>query len=447
MKLNFAEQFEGVKNVVKQFIDSNPALKYKMKNCSLDFGLASDPDYGEDDYAQETAVFVGDSHLINGVQGFNAEIDRLYKQNPFNVQMKPTFNYEKQKYDMKVSKAGMVQDADVFTPAQLLAPWNIGYFQGIYKKPLSYSHAYDMVKAYTGTKPWAEAMTLFLADYSGFAAMSTAGRPDNSLTQDVGVQSGLMTSSVINMIVNYSLTREEIERAKENESGNPFAGMMVTEKQKYADYVLDMITAYLIYYGNTATGTVGLLNVNVAATYGGTSLYDIAADGSNVTKGATIYNAFSNKLADFLTASDNKFNSVKVAMSPYAFNKLATLVYSDVYNPASAREIMIRNLETDMTKDGRKLKIEWISDPMLKESTIFNSNVYDYLVFSAPEIEAGPGEEKQDLILYGEPIKEFVYPTVPGQQHLQFKKLRKSAGVFAPVAAAVKVYYGFGKDS
>jgi len=303
MKLNFGEQFDGVKDVVKAFIDGNPALKYKMKSCQLDFGLASDPDFGIDDFATESAVFVGDSHLIGGVEGYTAEIDRLFKQNPFNVQMKPKYNYLKNKYDMQVTKsAGMVQDADVYTPAQLLAPWNIGYFQGIYKKPLSYSYAREMVKAYTGSKPWAEAMTLFLADYSGFAAMSTAGRPDNSLTQDIGVQSGLMTSSVINMMVNYSLTREEIERAKETESDNPFAGMLVTEKQKYADYVLDMITAYLIYYGNSATGTVGLLDVNVAASYGGTSLYDIAADSTNVTKGSTIYNDFSNKLADFLTA-------------------------------------------------------------------------------------------------------------------------------------------------
>jgi hypothetical protein len=68
------------------------------------------------------------------------------------------------------------------------------------------------------------------------------------------------------------------------------------------------------------------------------------------------------------------------------------------------------------------------------------------LVFVATEIDAGPGEKQQDVVLYGEPIKEFVYPTIPGMQHTAYKKLRKSAGIFCPVKEAVKVYYGFGKD-
>ena len=39
---------------------------------------------------------------------------------------------------------------------------------------------------------------------------------------------------------------------------------------------------------------------------------------------------------------------------------------------------------------------------------------------------------------------EFVYPTIPGSYDTQYKFLRRVAGVFAPVQAAVVAYSGFG---
>jgi len=292
-------------------------------------------------------------------------------------------------------------------------------------------------------------MNLLLADYSGFAALTSAGRPDNMMSHDVGVQAGAMSSAVINMSVTYSLTREELERSKESSSDNPFAGILITQKQKYADFVMDILTAYLGYYGNDITGTIGLLSVNTAvawSTYGST-LRAIEADVADVTKGSVAYRQLAKALVDFLVNVDNKFNQVKIVMSPYAYNKLATLVYSDVYNPNSAMKIIKENLEADMTKDGRPLKIEIIAEPMLKASSMFNAQTYDYLMFIAPEIEAGATEEQQDIVLFGEPLKEFVYPVIPGSFHTAYRKLRRVAGIYCPVTAAVKTYYGYGQLS
>ena len=449
MRYNFGEQFDGIKAVAEGIINENPSLKAKMSSCELSLGLASESEFGVPDFAPEHAMFVGDSGLIGNLVGNTAEIDALFKRDPNKVSLMPRWNPTSKKFDMIASKANYTKDADVLSPAQVISPWNVGWFQGVYKRPLSYSRFRDMVKTYTGDNPWAEAMNLMLADYSGFAALTSAGRPDNMLSHDIGVQAGAMTSAVINMSVTYSLTREELERSKESSSENPFAGVLITQKQKYADFVLDILTSYLGYYGNDITGTVGLIGVSTAvawSTYGST-LRAIEADSGDTTKGSTAYKQLAKALVDFLVNVDNKFNQVKIVMSPYAYNKLATLVYSDTYNPDSAMKIIKANLEADMTKEGRPLNIEIIAEPMLKASSMFNAQTYDYLMFIAPEIEAGATEEQQDIVLFGEPLKEFVYPVIPGSFHTAYRKLRRVAGIYCPVTAAVKTFYGYGQLS
>lgn len=444
MQFNFGNEFKSLKSKMESAINSNPSLKGKLEDAEFSVGLAGSAGFGIPLHAKDHALFVGDSNLIGELQGATAELEVMFKKNPKSVMMTPKWNWRTQKFDMVASK--YVADADVLTPAQLMSPWNVGWFQGVYKKPLSYSRASDLVKIYSGTSPWAEVMNLLLADYSGFAAFTNQGRADSTLSQDIAVKAGFMTSAVINASVTWALTTEEIERSKESSSVNPFAGSLMNQKQQYADYVLNMLKAYLIYYGYDVTGTIGLLSVNTVTAWTtiGASLTAINADGTNVTKGSTAYRLLATALRNFLTSADNKFNYVKISMSPLAFNLLATLVYSDTYNPDSAIAIIKKNLVADMTKDGRPLKLDIISDPMLKASSDFNAEVYDYLLFVATEIEAGPDEESQDVVLFGEPLSEFMYPTIPGSFHTQYRKLKRLSGVFCPVKQAVKAYSGFG---
>jgi hypothetical protein len=449
MELNFGKQFDNVKAITEGIIGENPSLREKMNSCEISLGLASESKFGVPDYAAEHALFVGDSNLIGNLIGNNAEIDTLFKVDPSKVSLMPRWNYSTNKYDLVASKANYTKDSTNLSPAQLISPWNVGWFQGVFKRPLSYSRFRDVVKTYTGTSPWCEAMNLLLADYSGFAALTNAGRPDNMLSHDVGIQAGAMTSAVINMSVTYSLTREELERAKESSADNPFAGVLITQKQKYADFVLDILTSYLGYYGNLSTGTVGLLSVNAAEAWSdyGSTLRAIEADSSDTTKGSVAYKQIAKALVDFLVNVDNKFNKVFVVMSPYAFDKLCTLVYSDTYNPLVAKKLIEDHLSAEMTKDGRAMTVTVISEPMLKASSMFNAQTYDYMGFIAPEIEAGATEEQQDIVLFGEPLKEFVYPVIPGSFHTAYRKLRRVAGIYCPVTAAVKFFYGYGQLS
>jgi hypothetical protein len=108
---------------------------------------------------------------------------------------------------------------------------------------------------------------------------------------------------------------------------------------------------------------------------------------------------------------------------------------------------MIENFIAGKKEDGSVPDVEIVVEPLLAPSTVFNSNTYDYLLLLAPEIKTGPAGEKQPMLMFGAPLMEFVYPTVPGSFDTQYRFLRRVAGVFAPVRGAVAAYSGFGIKS
>ena len=84
---------------------------------------------------------------------------------------------------------------------------------------------------------------------------------------------------------------------------------------------------------------------------------------------------------------------------------------------------------------------------MLAAKTELNPSALDRLVITAPEVGAGPTDEKQDILLAGIPLENFAYPVYPNSYDQQHAVLRRYAGVFAPVSKAVKVYSGFGVNA
>lgn len=447
-EIDAGSQVSDLIGMVTEHIEREvPVIAKALSDVQLAIGLADDNKYGVPSHAvyQPVTMGVGDAKAWKGdLLGMTSELEALSKSNPGSVGILPEYNPSKNRYDFKIVKKG-VGDSDAIYNGQVLSPWNVSFFTEIAKKPLSYSSADRHVKRYAGTNPWAIAMTLLLQDYAGAASIGNAGSVSSNLNQDVQIKAGAMTSAIINAICSYSITIEELQKSRAVQ-GNPLAGKMIPSKEMYVDYCLKLIRDVLIYYGNSSSDTIGLLGVNSITSWGGTSLTDISNDGSNTSKGSTAYQVLAAAVRSFIGAVDNKFNVINMAMSPVAYNLLATMNYSDVYNPEPALNVIKRNLESSMTEDGRDLKINIFPDPLLKASSVFNSNAYDYLVLTAPEITAGPNEEQQDLLFFGEPIEDFTFPVIPGQYHTQYKKLKRMAGVFAPVPAAVKVYSGFGVD-
>jgi hypothetical protein len=326
---------------------------------------------------------------------------------------------------------------------QLFSPWNVSFFQRIFREPLLYSHARELVEVEQGTNPWAEVMTLLMEQYAGFATTSSSGSAQNSVTNNVNVINGGMTNPVMNMVVDYSLTLEEQQRNKQG-SVNPFAGQSMMQKQKYANYVLNMLTDYIIYYGNAETNTPGLFDVNPIITWEDAPISTIAAS-TSATKGADAYRAVYRVLNDFLSSADNKFDEVVMSMAPEAYNDFTSLPYSETFNPNAAHKIFEDNYSAGKQEGGKLPKIKFVADPMLKAGSIFNPTNHDYMVMTAPSVGAGPDNQKQPLVLLGAPLLDFVFPAIPGQYNTQFKTMRRIAGVFAPVPQAIRVYNGFGR--
>lgn len=449
MRIDCHKQFKHLGNVAQKLVGMNGKANDLLRDATLQIGPASDPRYGVPAGAVTNPMFVGDHAVLGDMVGATPEMEALYKANPANINMRPRFNVRTGKYDMMCSKSGIKQytgDSGELISMQTISPWNASYFPQIFKQPLLYSHARDLVKRLGGTNPWAEVQNLQLAAYSGWGQLGSAGTVAANLKQNVNVQAGVMSSAIINIKVFYDFTIEEMERSKDG-NGSPFAGSLMAEKQKYAQYVIDMITDYLTYYGNEDTGTLGLFDINGETTWAGKTLEEIAADENDATKGHTMYKALAKAITDFMDASYNKFDVIRVAMAPAAYNLLTSTPYSDNYEAKAPLKIFEENFEAGMTKNGSKPRVEFFSDPLLAANTDFSKDGLDRLVITAPEIGAGPNDEKQDLLLLGVPLENFTYPVYPNAYDQQHAVLRRFAGVFAPVGQAVKVYTGFGKKN
>jgi hypothetical protein len=441
MEFNIHESLKGVGNFISEQIKKNPMADRMLADCVLTMGPSTDSRYQVPLDALYNPAFVGDSAHI-GLNKASEEIKAMAKANENSVGMRFVYNRDSKKYDAVWSKA-FVGDAQDLVTAQTLTPWSVNWFRNVFKQPLAWSKARKFVTIEQGTDPWAEAMSMPLAQFSGFAALNNAGSVSNTKTQDVEVQTGMMSRVIINMDVTYKITVEELKRLET--SGAPWAGQMISLKQEYATWVLEMLTDVLIYWGNSATETTGIFTVNGATAWSGIgSSLSVISAGASTSKGSDMYALFAKAMTDYLTTNLNKLNRISVGMSPLAYNIFTSQAYSSVYNPNSAMKIFNDNFMAGEGEGGSRPVIDIFPDPLLSASTVFNELATDYMVIAAPSIGTGPGDEQQPLVVFGAPLMDFVYPVVPGQFTTQYRELRRVAGIFAPYTPAIKVYTGFG---
>ena len=445
MKLDISPKLKGIKKLINDVMQTPPDQTFRsainaLKGATLSIGFSNEEKYGSPVVNGNVQAYCQDAAHIGEVIASN-EVRQLANKSLDLIDVFQRYNANSKKYDVLFEKKGLVSDAlSTFGNGQLIAPWNVSYFQKMFKQPLLYSNAKELVKIYSGDNPWAEVMNMVVAGYSGFSALNTSGTMGNTMNYDVEAAVGGMTSQIINMTVTYNISMEETEASKNSQ--NPFAGQLISAKQKYADYVLRLIEDYLIYYGYSATGTLGILNVNAVPSYSGSSLKTIVG-GSSTTKGSDIANEIISLINSFMSASGNKFNKVRIALSPYSINILRSIGYSAAYNPTSPMKIIYDNYMAESNED-KKLDIQFVSDPLLAESTIFNVTTSDYIILSAPEITGDDVNESQDLINWGAPLERFVYPAIPTAYSVQYKQLKRVAGIFAPYTGAIQAYTGFG---
>jgi hypothetical protein len=432
----------GIVEKVQQYTKGNSKAQAVLDGVEFKVGPASEGHYALDGGVMDAKPVYVDAQVQGVADGMTEQLKALASQNAEAVGFNYTYNRETGKFDRKYQDKGAFDAAPNLIGAQLLSPASAGWFTSPFKQVLSFSQAMKFVNVQTGNNPWATVMNLGTMAYNGFATIQGAGGLGNVDTQDLTIKSDAMTQQVVNMEATYKVAVDEIARNAQGQSV-PWVGTLTGEKQKYANWVMDMMTSYSILYGNTATATAGLLNINGSTAWSGSSM-TVIANGASTTKGADMYVALAAVVNTFLNNSLNKLNKLKIGLSILAYNILATTPYSQAYNPNSVLKVFVDNYAAGAGYDGMTPEIEFYPEPLFQPSTVWNSNATDYMVIVAPEIAGGVDEEVQPLVLFGMPLKDFVYPAIPGAYQTQYKYLRRIAGVFAPYTPAIKVYTGFG---
>ncbi len=178
MIIDCSREFKRLGRVASSLVGMNGKAKQLLQDATLQIGPANDPHYGVPAGAVQNPIFVGDHAVLGNMVGNTSEIEALYKSNPYSVNMKPRFNLNTGKYDVVCSKSGIknfVGDSGELIAMQTISPWNASFFPEIFRQPLLYSHARDLVKRKTGTNPWGETQALQLAAYSGWGMIDGAG--------------------------------------------------------------------------------------------------------------------------------------------------------------------------------------------------------------------------------------------------------------------------------
>ena len=192
MKLTVGNGFNRLAGVVDDFVNKDAGLAKALGDCELAIGLASEPGFGVPAHAAESAIFMGDE-AFKGQKIITAAQEAMLKQDPSKIQMRPKYNAEKQIWDMQFSMAG----DEGFDPiaGQLFSPWNIAFLSKVWKEPLAYSKAHEMVRTeHAGNNPWAEIFTLFLEQYAGWGVIGQTGSLQNNMTNDVNVLNGMLSA-------------------------------------------------------------------------------------------------------------------------------------------------------------------------------------------------------------------------------------------------------------
>jgi len=442
MKIEVSNKCKDLGSLAEKMLASDKNLNKALSGTSLKIGPATEAEFGVDSEAAEPMfIGAGDQAWI-GQKIIDAATEALLKVSPQQVMIKPQLVPGTNKWDITFSKAP-VMGGDSLDPiaGQLFSPWNISYLAKVFKEPLAYSNVDKLVRYESGGNPWAEIFTLFMEQYSGWGVIGQSGSLQNIMTNDVNVKDGMMSAPIINLTGSYSLTLEERTR---NNAGSPVGTSPMSRKQSYLNYVINMMKAVIAIYGNADTDTIGLLDVNPITVWPYDPLHTLFTSTAITTKGNRAYTQLAAIINQFMTDSDNKFQHLRIAMSPSAYNDLTAMTYSDNFDPTSAMKIFLQNYGAGKGPNGEEPTIEFVTEPLLKAGSIFNPSDADYLIIDAPEVGAGPENERQSTVIFGAPIQQWVYPAVPGTYNTQYKTLARLAGILAPVPSAIKVYQGYG---
>jgi len=143
MIINVHKDLEGPMGVIEKFIKRDAGLERALTGTEITLGPASDPRYQTPlSAARREAVYVGDASYVADARHIIAAPDvmEMAKKDLSKVDTRFVWDDRMGKYRLFAQKRRFVSDgiaiadaAPDFLGAQALSPWNVGWFQQIFK--------------------------------------------------------------------------------------------------------------------------------------------------------------------------------------------------------------------------------------------------------------------------------------------------------------------------
>jgi hypothetical protein len=341
--------------------------------------------------------------------------------------------------------------------------WNVTQIPKVYKRPYLRGMADRLVSSMGAPNIWADAIQIFTADYEGAARVSDVARalPEFNTSMAGASRVGTMLSHIINLVIDYESPHPG-EQIVNGRNGNWLGGTLISDRDAFADLMLDILMNTLIYFGHAESGFEGLAQIaerdatimqypsnKPPASY----LWENDGAGTgpvNMTVGAGLLAMFNHMIADWL--EDMFFLPVDIVVncSPImwkVFNQNSPL---SIINTAFESDNKI--VQTVATKAGNALqhKITFCPDPMLMPNTPFNPTDEDLMFVTFPTLQSEFEDNNQltDLVMMPKLISRMVLPSAPGYREGVVRTALKRVGsLLCPVKGLVRVITGMGTNS
>jgi hypothetical protein len=351
--------------------------------------------------------------------------------------------------------------------------WNVTQIPKIYKRPYLRGMAKRMVSGMGAPNIWADAIQIFTADFEGAARVSGVAHalPEFNTSMAGASKVGTMLSNLINLVIDYESPHPG-EQIVNSRTGNWMGASLISDRDAFADLMLDILMNSLIYFGHEEGGFEGL--TQIATRDGCYTQYDSAKppaqylwdnDGAgtgsgpvNESVGADMLLMLNHFIADRLEEMFFLPTNIVVNCSPIMYKVFKWSQLSKVYNQNSPLTIIDtayksdnRMVATVATKAGNQLerKLEFCADPMLMPDTPFNPTDEDLMFITFPELQSEFENNNQlnDLVMMPELISRMVLPSAPGfREGVVRTALKRIGSLLCPVRRTVHCLTGMGTN-
>jgi hypothetical protein len=346
--------------------------------------------------------------------------------------------------------------------------WNVSRIQKLYRMPILRGYAEHLVSKVGVPNIWADLIQLYTASYEGKARVSAVAHTTGEHNNAIGFfsRTGTMASEVINLVIDYESPTPYEQQLAGREGW--LVGQMLSDRDVYADLMLEQLMNILFYFGHNETRFDGLQQM---ADRDGTieyypsnrapAAYMWAHDGAedeepvNTTVGADLLLKLLHFIADRAESMHFLPVAIKVSCAPVLWKTLKFSMNSKVYNQNSPLSIINTAFESSnkivstlATRSGDNLwsQFSLVSDPMLAPRTPFNDTDEDLMFMTFPTLQSEMGDQT-DLVMAPMLIDKMVLPTAPAYRDGQVRTALKRIGsLICPVANVVHVISGMGTN-